>query len=64
MRRPLPLFSASLPSGFQIASAKSAPGGGATGTSTPSAPTPKWRSQSQRTRAGVTASGLAGSITR
>ena len=45
-RRPLPHISASLPSGLYIR-IRSAPGAGVRATSNPSAPTPKWRSQTR-----------------
>ena len=54
MRRPLPLFSASEPSGLKIRSAARAPPGGEglTSSKIPSAPIPKCRSQIRRTRSG------------
>ena len=50
MRRPLPLFSASEPSGFRMRSAKAPAGASAAPSSTrmPSEPTPKCRSQIRR----------------
>ena len=47
-RRPLPHISASLPSGLYIRIRSAAPGAaGVRATSSPSAPTPKWRSQTR-----------------
>jgi len=52
MRRPLPLFSASLPSGLKMRTPKSARRDG-TRARIPSDPTPVWRSQMARTAATV-----------
>jgi len=51
IRRPLPDFSASLPSGLKIRTPASARGLG-TCTRTPSPPMPRWRSQSRRAPSG------------
>ena len=45
MRRPLPDFSASLPSGFRMRSPKSAPSHAGTRSRIPSEPAPQLRSQ-------------------
>ncbi len=52
MRNPLPLFSASLPSGLKMRRPNSARCEGASARM-PSEPTPRWRSQMSRTAAGV-----------
>ena len=57
-RAPLPDSSASDPSGLKIRSRATNPGSsGAESSSTPSPPTPRWRSHSRRTRSGVSANG-------
>jgi hypothetical protein len=55
MRRPLPLFSASLPSGLKMRTPKSADDEG-TRARMPSDPTPLCRSQMSRTASGVSSS--------
>ncbi len=57
MRRPLPDFSASLPSGFRMRSPKSPPAQAGTRSRMPSEPTPQLRSQMRITWPGVSGDG-------
>ena len=63
-RAPLPESSASEPSGLKIRRRATNPGSSAVASSsTPSAPTPRWRSHSSRTRSAVRANGSAAAST-
>ena len=57
MRTPLPHISASLPSGLKMRSGKRASPVGSPMSRMPSEPMPRLRSQSRRTRSGVSSNG-------
>jgi len=63
MRTPLPHISAWLPSGLKIVIGKRFSPVGAPMTMMPSAPMPRLRSQSRRTRSGVNSNGASSACT-